>query len=363
MDKARNIIRCVVFCVGLVIITVVCDFAFGQSGYVRYILHNLNNSEENIDTIVLGASHARSAIDPQKMDDIMNTNSLSLAIPGETVKDSYYVLKESCRNNDVKKVILDVDYQYWFGKQDEGYANETFIAAQMSWGSPVKWQYMAENMRITDVRYALTKRVAYANSPSKIKSNIALKLSQDYKDANIYTLEVSDANGPYVGKGFFARKVSGFLPGGEEYIYKYAPTAYKDIAEVVLENFERIVEYCNENDIELICVTSPITPYAMQVLHMDVVHDKLAALFEEYGVTYYDFNMARKDVLPRQNTDYGDSEGHMGGELAEKYSEVLAKVLSDHETGNVDRSKYFYDTFEQMYKDMGKIAEENTLDN
>ncbi len=361
MDRWKTIIRCVIFCIGLFLIVAVCDFAFGQAGYVRYILDNMNDSEENIDTIVLGASHARSAIDPQKIDDVIDTNSLSLAIPGETVKDSYYVLMESCRNNDVKRVILDVDYQYWFAPQSEGYANETFIAAQLDWSSPVKWKYIADNMKITDVRYAFSKRVAYTNSPSGVVKNIKLKMSDGYKNRDIYSLEVGDANGPYVGKGFFSRITYGTLPLGQEYIYGFAPTAYNDIADIVLKNFEKIVEYCNDNDIELICVTSPITPYAMKVLHMDVVHDKLQALFDEYGISYYDFNMARKDVLDRQNYDYGDSEGHMGGELAEKYSAVLADVICDHVNGGVDMDKYFYTTFDEMYKDMGIITYLNVM--
>ena len=39
-------------------------------------------------------------------------NAFNLAIPGETVTDSYYLLMESNRNNNVKRVIYDIDYQY-----------------------------------------------------------------------------------------------------------------------------------------------------------------------------------------------------------------------------------------------------------
>ena len=91
--------------------------------------------------MILGASHARSAIDPAKIDSQADTVTLSMAIPGETLKDSYYVLEESCKNNDVKRVIFDVDYQYWFGPQEEGYFAETFIYNQFSWLSLTKWDY------------------------------------------------------------------------------------------------------------------------------------------------------------------------------------------------------------------------------
>ena len=42
----------------------------------------------------------------------------------------------------------------------------------------------------------------------------------------------------------------------------------------------------------------------------------------------------------------------MGCELAERYSEVLAVVLKGHFNNTLDKSKYFYDTFEQMYEEM-----------
>ena len=42
----------------------------------------------------------------------------------------------------------------------------------------------------------------------------------------------------------------------------------------------------------------------------------------------------------------------MGGGLAEEYSEVLAEVLKGHFNGTLDETKYFYNTFDEMYKEM-----------
>ena len=56
--------------------------------------------------------------------------------------------------------------------------------------------------------------------------------------------------------------------------------------------------------------------------------------------------------IPRSDCDYGDQEGHMGGELAEVYSAKLAEFLADAWDGNYDSSKYFYNSFEDMYNNM-----------
>lgn len=352
MKKAGPWIRVVGFIIGTVLLILLCDFAFAQTGYVRYVLSYFEKTSDNINTLVLGASHARSAIDPQKIDDVNGTNSFSLAIPGETVKDSYYVLEEACRSKNIKTVIFDIDYQYWMEPQGEGYFQEPFIYNQFEWKSPVKWQYMVQNMFNLDIRNALTKRNVYLCTPSAVVTNVKQKLSQEYKDADIYSLDVSDANGPYIGKGFFSRITSGGLPGGDAYVDGWIGRQNDGFDTGVVEKFRKIKKYCDDNGIELICVTSPITPSVMKKLGMEKVDEKFNEFFEKNNITYYNFNKARFDVLNRTDKDYGDKEGHMGGELAEMYSQVLAEVLKGHFDNTLDKSKYFYDTFEQMYKDM-----------
>lgn len=55
-----------------------------------------------------------------------------------------------------------------------------------------------------DFRNAFTKKFVYKYELEDIKANVKQKMSKDYKDANIYSLDTSDAGGPYTGKGFFA---------------------------------------------------------------------------------------------------------------------------------------------------------------
>lgn len=86
---------------------------------------------------------------------------------------------------------------------------------------------------------------------------------------------------------------------------------------------------------------------------MSTVHDTMSEFFvNECGLEYYDFNKALMSSVPRDDCDYGDQEGHMGGQLAEIYSKALANLLYDRKNGGVDESKYFYSTFEDMYKNM-----------
>ena len=203
MKKFKPIIRCVIFLAGLAAIMGVIDFACVQTGYVNYILRNVcaKDNGTDYDTVVIGASHARASSDPEQIDKNAGTYSINMAIPGETVKDSYYVLEETCRTNDIKTVILDIDYQYYFNPPKEGFYTEQFIQCQMDWRSYVKWQYIYDNMERMEIRNVFTRRQACTFTPSNMKDNIEQKLSKGYKEADIYSLDVD--GGTYAGRGYF----------------------------------------------------------------------------------------------------------------------------------------------------------------
>ena len=65
-------------------------------------------------------------------------------------------------------------------------------------------------------------------------------------------------------------------------------------------------------------------------------------------------------VLPRDDSAYVDTEGHMYGELAESYSELLAQVLMEDAMGTLDESRYFYNSYQDMYASMVQDYENTT---
>lgn len=359
MKKAMPYIRSIIFIVLMFVIFAACDYVFSTSGYIRCILHRVNDSGGNYDTVILGASHARSAIDPHYLDDELGVNAINVAIPGETVWDSYYLIQDIDRKNDIKTLILDVDYQYWNKEQPENHFTKPFIYQQMAF-SPVKLKYLWDNQSTIDIRNVFTKRLSYNCEVSAVQKNLKRKFSKAYQAFSLETATVDGADGPYKGKGFFYRKVSGQQPGGEGYLQSWIGLEKCGLDQDVIDVFTKMKQYCDDNGIRLICVSSPVTPSAVKRLGMHTVHRNLAEVFNQMGVEYYDFNLTRNSVLPRTDLDYGDLEGHMGGELAEQYSSILSDVVADSMDGAVDRSKYFYQTFNEMYEDMGYGAVDTT---
>ena len=72
-NKILKYVRAVVF-IAIVAGLVKCmDYAMMPSGYIRYIIHEAGNADtdEGYDNIIIGASHARSAINPVKLDVVL----------------------------------------------------------------------------------------------------------------------------------------------------------------------------------------------------------------------------------------------------------------------------------------------------
>jgi len=350
MHNFKKILKCIIFAIICCIVFVICDFVFVPSGYIRVILHTINYSDENYDCIILGASHGRSAINPYKLDEKLGTNAINLCIPSETMEDSYYLLKESCRKNNPKTVILDLDYQYWYDLAENDFSN-AFIYYQLE-PSKVKAEYFYNNLLTKDFRITFSRWSNYISDFKGIKGKVSLKIDSEYNDFEMEGAVVKGADGPYVGNGFFYRTPGGH--GARGFITRHTWDDNK-VDKDVVKQFKDIVNYCKANGIKLICITSTITPAPVLTGASEASAKYFTKLAAENGVDYYDFNLIRQDVMPRGNLDFGDWDGHMCGVLADKYSSIMASVIKDAQSGTVDRTKYFYNSYAALYEDVNTV--------
>ena len=49
------------------------------------------------------------------------------------VDDMYYVLKSVCKDNKVKKIVVDVDYYYWMNGQSQNHFSRSFISFKINY--------------------------------------------------------------------------------------------------------------------------------------------------------------------------------------------------------------------------------------
>lgn len=351
MHNFKPILRCIIFVFLCILINAAIKFALMPPSYTRVILNELNNSDTSYDCVILGASHGRSGINPYEIDKKLQVNSINMCIPSESIEDSYYLLKESCRKNTPKTVILDLDYQYWYNLIRSDYG-ATFIYDQLSL-SPIKSEYIIRNLLDKDFRVFLTRWSNYTYLSSNIKSNLKTKLSKAYAEYDINTVNNKDAGGEYVGKGYFNRNRTEHDGKGSVSKIKWNSAG---VDSTVKTYFNQIVDYCKDNNIKLVCVTSPITPGTLISGQYNQVNEYFTQLCSGLNVEFYDFNLVKSNVLSVSNTDFVDYDGHMCGEFATKYSSVLAQVITDAQDGNIDKNNYFYSSYKDYCDNLNTVS-------
>ena len=320
-------IRAVIFLVVIVLITSVVNYVMVRSGYVRYIIHEAGNSktEDDYDCVVIGASHGRAAIDPVYLiESGYADNPINMCIQGATVIDNYYMLKEICRNNDIRKVILEMDYQFWVKDNKRDYDFGNLKVYQQLPMSKVKLEYVAKELLNKDFRTVIYKENAFAGNLSQVRKNLRIKASEAYQNYEISAAEGIETEGTYMGRGFFYREKDTDKKGD----FHVRMWSEDRINSNVRKHFEMIVDYCKDNNIELVCITEPITPTSVEKGPVREADTYFANLCSSLGVTYIDYNLVKKEYLEVSDSDFSDWEGHMNGALAEKFSDLLGKTLA-----------------------------------
>ena len=238
-------------------------------------------------------------------------------------------------------MILDLDPSYWDDDHKGTFGSDTsllFRLTESRWIDYVKNILVKDNYNDTFADYNVNVAMV-----KKIPKNLKCKLNKAYLRGdessiqNTYSIIGVAGNFEYKGRGFrYGLRKSGI----EWPRWDFDENSIK---EENVETFKKIVKYCKDNDIELVCVQSALPPYRLQNENMDDVHEYFAELCGEYGVPFYDLNYLKDEYLSRTDDDYVDLDGHMMGELADRQSAVLGQILISK-----NKKAFFYDNYDDV---------------
>ena len=123
-------------------------------------------------------------------------------------------------------------------------------------------------------------------------------------------------------KGYYARVKIRPYQGSDQYMKtnKRETAIYPE----TMEYFEKIVQLCKENQVELIMVSSP-SPKNWS----DERHDVIQALCDNYGITYYDLNKLDNALALDWTTDTLDRGDHLNINGSKKVNAYFGKILKE----------------------------------
>jgi hypothetical protein len=106
-----------------------------------------------------------------------------------------------------------------------------------------------------------------------------------------------------------------------------------------------IVEYCQKEDIRLTLIVSPM--YELQLYSTgdyDSYRVQIAGIAEEYGVPFYDFNLAKEEYLDIQYPENFMDTGHLNATGAALFTGFLWQVMENDDEANAE---IFYSSFQE----------------
>lgn len=327
------------FIIANLLVIVSLTFMLTQPSVLKILMKEAKSGE--FDTLIIGESHGETSHDPYLMSDVAGYQVFNLSRRSMPMVNLSYIMEEANANGQYKRVILDLDPSYWDEDHKGTFGSDTNLLFQLTgfrWFDYMKNILMEDNYNNTLADYHLNaKTIKQIPQNLRYKLNKAYLIGEESSVQNIYSI-IGVANYyEYKGRGFRY----GMKKSGVEW-----PRWDFNENNIKLENieaFKKIVKYCKDNDIELVCVQSALPPYRLKNENMDKVHEYFTELCGEYNVPFYDLNYLKDEYLSRTDDDYVDLDGHMMGKLAERQSMVLGQILiSDN------KEVFFYDNFEDV---------------
>jgi hypothetical protein len=176
----------------------------------------------------------------------------------------------------------------------------------------------------------------YDTEQANFLQNLRLKLTDPlYRNYDASYAETTYER--YAGKGYVASTYAveqgtmevpdlpiGIVPGGRAETYA-----------------RKIIEFCQQKGIRVILITVPHSEERLlaQEDSYNAAHDYIAGIAADYGVPYWDFNLADAAYLPGDDSCFKDAQ-HMNKTGAERFTKLLCRVLLDYE-GGLDVGGYF----------------------
>ena len=323
MHSFKKILKTVLVLAICAVLLAGLDRALYPCTFMRNDIHAVVTNR--YDDIILGTSHGKMDIDPDVMEEITGNTGHNLCVGGEYGIDAYYLARLVEEKQSPKRIIYEVDPGYFVSEKEEG--NNYLLFYHEFPLSEAKLGYFWNSIAKCNFRTILFPWYEYSLSYElpKAKETFMQKWNKDYDVSNLK----SDSQ-EYHESGFIER-----YPVDTSKIKKTDIKLYEDgeVTEENMEYLQKLIDFCKENDIEFVAVTTPV-PIDTLRDHSDNYNAAwkfFGEFFDKQNVTYLNFNTQLFKAFSHDMKDYTDYDGHMNGDAARAYSKVLANVLNDVE--------------------------------
>lgn len=310
----------VIFALGVIaVILFGLDFMLYPCTFMRNDIHTVCTEPKQ--DIFLGTSHGKLNIDPDIVGDITGKTGHNLCVGGEYGIDAYYLTKLVMEKQKPERIIYEVDPGYFVMEKEPG--NNYLLFYHEFPFSKAKLEYFGASMLECDFRSVLFPWYEYPleYEIEKIPDTVYQKVHQNYDVAYL-----KGAAQEYHENGFIER-----YPVDVSKLELTEPKLFtkQDVKQKNMEYLENLINLCKEEGVEFVAVTTPVPDPLLDLYDNNYKEawEYFEAFFAEHEIRYLNFNTEYYEFFSHNLINYTDFDGHMNGEAAEKYSEILGYLL------------------------------------
>jgi hypothetical protein len=258
--------------------------------------------EDSVEVLFLGTSHVYHAIDPMYIYENSGITSYAIDGPGMRMDLSYLSLEEALKTQSPSVVFFDMSAIHWHKQQSEARVHK--ITDQLSWSKSLLEFALdtdSDELSTLDVLFPLLRYHSRWE-----------ELSQD--DFDYLTDDLPET---YVRGHFITYRTETAEFRWDEDV-KFSLSARNE------KYFNKIVELCKENDIQLILYKIPSPSW------YHTMSEGAAQMAEEAGVPYLELYYKIDEIGLDLTTDFKDSEDHLNQRGAEKLADYLIGYMNDN---------------------------------
>lgn len=303
--------------------------------YSYMMMQEMYQCPENIDVLFLGSSHAFRTYDTAIADEILGKKTFNAGSNGQLLATSYYLLREAASRNKLETVYLDTVFMISARTIPENESSMYYISDYMEWSEnkvDYLWETGGIRSFVNGVFCTCRRNLRNINIIKNIRSK---SLSAgDYSNLTFGTES-------YKGEGFVYvdRKIDGEIDF-EEKAGRYDLTPEIPMVDDAYEYLMKIIDYCNENDINLVLVDQPMPDELLSgVKGYKNYVAFLSRISQENGIGYMNFNLYKGYDKSLEN--YYD-ENHLNGSGAQKYTEIFCNTVNALENSDKTLDDFFY---------------------
>lgn len=350
-----------------VALTLVLEPYGSNSDSVWYEYRQATAAGEQFETLVIGSSVAQDSLQPEPIDEILETTSFCLASPGQSLKSSCKALEVALDEHPVKRVILGTSYTQ-LAEEPWANSNMAFMQALVA-GRPLPEQaarYASLLMdndyvgNVSSIAFLMPFTLSHVDyTLSAILGNVHNRLecatpleAQARIDNTWHPLGHGYAN--YDGQVNPELFDASYL--GVNHL-DFLGLGGKGLNASELEGLEDICILCEERNVELVVFAAPHPRF--EVLSIADAYPEGMAQVEElvtaHGGLFMDLNMLREDIYENRESDFIDAT-HLNMSGAERLTPLFADLVRRAETGEDVSLLFFgYSQWDEFFSSLDGI--------